>query len=161
MTPSPPARPGLHICPYPPRVKKLEIPWARPHSAQRGPARPSAPSPAPARESRRPHKLTSTHTRKQGEEEGEKRPSKWASEMTVLNGPPSALARPSLREYTPAQEDSRTYAQARHGEEKSIDSMGLRPSSALRLLVWPSLREQAPAVRDKHTPRKHASEKQG
>jgi hypothetical protein len=29
--------------------------------------------------------------------------------------------------------------------------MGLRPNSALRLLVWPSLREQAPAVRDKHT----------
>ncbi len=117
LTPSPPARPGLHICPYPPRGQKARNSLGAPSLS---PARPSAPSPAPACESRRPHKLTSTHTRKQGEEEGEKRPSKWASEMTVLNGPPSALAQaqPCSREYPPAQADSRTYAQARHGEEK-------------------------------------------
>ena len=78
--------------------------------------------------------------------------------MTVLNGPPSALAQPSTFSLGPACESTRLHRQTvAHTRKQDTERrnqlirMGLRPSSALRLLVWPSLREQAPAVRDKHT----------
>jgi hypothetical protein len=75
---------------------------------------------------------------------------KWASLR-----PRSAqhlLARPSLREYTPAQADSRTYAQARHGEEKSINSDGPTPqlSPAPSRLAQPA-RAGACSKRQAHT----------